>query len=304
MPTQLRADTGPYAIIPEWVVRTVGCSALRIYWELARMANTGGSCWPSISKISTLCDMNNKTVRAGLDELVEAGAVSVQERHHEGGGQTSNMYLVHTVPPSQKLVPPPPKKREGPPTENWEGPPTEKRYPRKEEKTKENTNQGDVDLAVSILDFLNDKAGRKFPAKGMQFDHITARLKAGHSPEDLKLIIEHACAKWLGDNKMEEFIRPQTLFGPEKILEYLPQAKKWAEKGKPALVSGETARRAQMLQQDQQGKPVVSSTEQDHLDTMRREFFLKHNRPMTKVELAEARQEARRLAGDSNGTDL
>lgn len=304
MPTPLRADTGPYAIVPEWVVRAVGTSALRIYWELARMANTGGSCWPSIGRISSLCDMNDKTVRSCLSELEEARAISVQERHHEGGGQTSNMYMVHTVPPSQNLAPPPTKKREGPPTENWEGPPTKKRYPNKEDTSKENTNQGVVDLAGSVLDFLNEKTGRRFAKRGMQFEHITARIKEGVTYEDLVLIIDHACAKWLGDAKMEEFIRPQTLFGPEKILEYLPQAKKWQERGRPVLASGEAARRANMNQQDQQGKSVVLSAEQDHMDIMRREFFLKNGRAMTKEELVEARAEARRLAGDNDGTNL
>lgn len=305
--SNLKADVGPYAIIPEWVVRAVGGSALRVYWELARMANTEGACWPSVGTIAERAGMNEKTARTAIAELEKAQAVSIESRTREEGGQTSNLYTVNLAPPSQKLGVPPPENGEGGRAENREGRPTENRDPNYSQSNELSKNESLVDLAGKVVDHLNGRTGRKYAKRGAQFEHITARLKDGETPEQLILAVDHACAKWLGDERMEQFIRPQTLFGPENYLGYKAEAEFWDKNGRKPIKkpsATEAARRQEMHERDQNGNAgqnAVQSNMQDILDKLRRDFFLQHGRAMTPEELADARKIARRIEDDGGG---
>ncbi len=65
-----------------------------------------------------------------------------------------------------------------------------------------------------IVDYLNLKAGTnyRYTTKDTQ-KHIRARLNEGFTVEDFKTVIDNQCSKWLGDNKMQGYLRPETLFG-------------------------------------------------------------------------------------------
>ena len=81
-----------------------------------------------------------------------------------------------------------------------------------------------------IIDFLNTMTGKRFNylTKATQ-RHISARIKEGHSLADFKAVIEKKCNQWLGDPKMNEYLRPETLFGT-KFEGYLnTEVKDWRE---------------------------------------------------------------------------
>ena len=65
----------------------------------------------------------------------------------------------------------------------------------------------------SIVDYLNEKAGKSFRAKSKgTAKHINARLAEGFSVDDFKTVIDKKCAEWLG-TEFEQYLRPETLFG-------------------------------------------------------------------------------------------
>lgn len=67
-----------------------------------------------------------------------------------------------------------------------------------------------------IVEYLNKKAGKKFkPTSKDTRQHIRARLAEGYKLPDFEQVIDKRCAVWKGDPKMEEFLRPSTLFGPK-----------------------------------------------------------------------------------------
>ena len=67
-----------------------------------------------------------------------------------------------------------------------------------------------------IVDYLNEKAGKKFKATSKDTrQHINARLAEGYTLDDFVQVIDKRCAAWKGDPKMEEYLRPSTLFGPK-----------------------------------------------------------------------------------------
>lgn len=64
-----------------------------------------------------------------------------------------------------------------------------------------------------IIAYLNKKTGKHFRRGTRDTEkHIRARLADGFTVTDFKAVIDKKCAEWSG-TKMDEFLRPQTLFG-------------------------------------------------------------------------------------------
>ena len=74
---------------------------------------------------------------------------------------------------------------------------------------------------IAIIARLNEKAGTAYRAtsKATQ-SHIRARLAEGFAVDDFFTVIDKKCAEWKGDEKMEKYLRPETLFG-SKFESYL-----------------------------------------------------------------------------------
>lgn len=77
------------------------------------------------------------------------------------------------------------------------------------------------DNANEIIDYLNLKASKKFKQTNANFKFINARLKEGYSVDDLKAVIDLKCEDWLLDDKMKEYLRPETLFNATKFESYI-----------------------------------------------------------------------------------
>ena len=105
------------------------------------------------------------------------------------------------------------------------------------ENDNENDNDNDNENEVSyhdsyndtyklIIDYLNQMAGTnyKHTSKASQ-RHIKARLNEGFTIEDFMIVIKKKCMDWLKDNKMKQYLRPETLFGT-KFESYLNQPMK------------------------------------------------------------------------------
>lgn len=64
-----------------------------------------------------------------------------------------------------------------------------------------------------IIDYLNIKTGKRYTGKTKAHrDHIVARLKDGFSVTDFKTVIDNQVAAWGNDERMKQYIRPETLF--------------------------------------------------------------------------------------------
>ena len=86
-----------------------------------------------------------------------------------------------------------------------------------------NTDKEILNNIKYIVDYLNSKAGKKYKYNSETTkDKIIARFNEGYSVDDFKKVIEIKCKEWVGDNKMEAYLRPETLFSP-KFEGYLNQ---------------------------------------------------------------------------------
>jgi uncharacterized phage protein (TIGR02220 family) len=78
-----------------------------------------------------------------------------------------------------------------------------------------------VESAEKILEHLNIKASREFRPTTENLKLIRRRLEEVDGDVDgVKIMIDRMCAKWKTDEKMSEFLRPETLFGKTKFSGY------------------------------------------------------------------------------------
>lgn len=84
-----------------------------------------------------------------------------------------------------------------------------------------------VKKAERVMDYLNRLTGQKFKAlnpSGKPTSNtklVIDRLKEGYSKDDFKRVIYTQFREWSGDEKMEKYLRPATLFRKSNFENYL-----------------------------------------------------------------------------------
>lgn len=98
-------------------------------------------------------------------------------------------------------------------------------YSNEKDNENENDNENEVsyhdtgndslnESCKSIISYLNEIAGTGYkPTTAKTKKAIHARLEEGFTVDDFKTVIAKKCAEWIGDPKMEKYLRPETLFG-------------------------------------------------------------------------------------------
>ena len=74
----------------------------------------------------------------------------------------------------------------------------------------------DTSTIRSVVDYLNQKAGTdyRYTTRKTQ-EKIQARINENYTLAHFKIVIDKKCDEWIGDEKMEKYLRPETLFGPK-----------------------------------------------------------------------------------------
>lgn len=89
-----------------------------------------------------------------------------------------------------------------------------------------NNNKYIYSLFDEIIDYLNEKTGKHYRSSTPKTKTlINARLKEGFTLEDFKQVIDNKVNEWINDKKMNQYLRPETLFGT-KFEGYLNQEQK------------------------------------------------------------------------------
>ncbi|SEO81588.1 conserved phage C-terminal domain-containing protein [Denitrobacterium detoxificans] len=92
-----------------------------------------------------------------------------------------------------------------------------------------------IAAVTDAVDHLNEKTGKAFrPTTASTVRHVSARLRESYTVDDLNAVTDLKCSEWLGDPRMAQYLRPETLFGP-KFEGYLQQAR--ASSGKARAYS-------------------------------------------------------------------
>ena len=121
----------------------------------------------------------------------------------------------------------------------FEKPQTEKPYPEKpntdnpntENPTLLNTNIHNTDIQNTnnkynneiseVIEYLNTTCFRHFKPKSESIRKvIRARLEEDYTVDDLKRVIDLKASQWLNNPRMEQYLRPDTLFNKTKFANY------------------------------------------------------------------------------------
>lgn len=86
---------------------------------------------------------------------------------------------------------------------------------------KKDTKKNHADAVRQVIDHLNAKTGRKFTDVEANAKLIRARISEGSTVADLLGVIDLKTAQWLNNPKMNQFLRPATLFNSEKFNQYV-----------------------------------------------------------------------------------
>jgi uncharacterized phage protein (TIGR02220 family) len=80
-------------------------------------------------------------------------------------------------------------------------------------------------IIAAVLADLTRKSGRKYGLNKTNGKHIAGRLRDGYIKRDLMLVTWDRWIAWRDDSHWQQYLRPTTLFGPEKFETYLPAAR-------------------------------------------------------------------------------
>ncbi|GKX58368.1 hypothetical protein SOASR031_06830 [Leminorella grimontii] len=95
-----------------------------------------------------------------------------------------------------------------------------------------------TEQAKQVLTHLNQITGSRYQMATGTLQNIRARLAEGFTTDELVLVADYTTAKWAGDLKMADYLRPSTLYQLSKFPGYLSAAGKWAAAGRPECVNG------------------------------------------------------------------
>jgi DNA-binding transcriptional ArsR family regulator len=65
-----------------------------LYWIADHHNGETGKCFPSINRLASLCEMSRRAVENHISILEQAGLLRRHQQYREGGGKTTNSYIL------------------------------------------------------------------------------------------------------------------------------------------------------------------------------------------------------------------
>ena len=82
----------------------------------------------------------------------------------------------------------------------------------------------------AIISYLNERLGTAYRPEGKAIERlINGRLDEGYTVDDFKKVIDNMVSEWGDDEKMQQYLRPSTLFTATHFPEYLNRKPKKAK---------------------------------------------------------------------------
>jgi len=87
-----------------------------------------------------------------------------------------------------------------------------------------NANEKNSELkktAIAILEFLNEKTGRRYRPVDANVRLVVCRLREGATPTEIRQVVAKKTREWGCDERMNQFLRPKTLFNKTNFANYV-----------------------------------------------------------------------------------
>lgn len=204
-----------------------------LYSEITTLASKNGYCYASNKYLSELYGVSVVTISNWINRLINLGYIKYENEYLEGTKYISKRKLYPIV--GYDIL----KKSLIYIKENFKGDIKENFKGDIKEIFKDNNtsiNETSINTCNSraaeknnnfvheVIDYLNQKANKNFKASTKKTRSlINARKNEGFTLDDFKKVIDNKTTEWLKNPKMNQYLRPETLFGT-KFESYL-QAK-------------------------------------------------------------------------------
>lgn len=97
------SDTGPFAMVPEWLLYSgISGNAVKLFCILHRYDGLPGGAHPSRATLAKRMQVSVDTVDRTLKELIDAGAVATEGRFTTENDRDSNAYMLHFLRPGSR----------------------------------------------------------------------------------------------------------------------------------------------------------------------------------------------------------
>ena len=227
-----------YAIIPASIRydNDLTANAKLLYGEITALCNEKGYCWASNDYFAELYNTSTRTVSRWIKQLISKGYIISKFIYREGTKEVEQRYLYIGSLGGDKNVHTPIDKNV------------------QDNNTYINNTFNNIySLVVDKLNSLANKSYKSSSKKTQQL--IRARVNEGFTVEDFYKVIENKVCTWKDDPKMDQYLRPATLFGT-KFESYLNE-----KATKP--IKGENYGKYREYEQhlDRKDKEIISNEE-------------------------------------------
>ena len=207
-------DDGSFISLQAFMVNDLHLSGneLIVYAVIYGFSQDGMSWFTgSRSYLATWCQTSEKSVTNNLHKLLNKKLI--EKRVRSEGSQTFNDYRAIRAASGGKKVPTP---REA------------SSLGRGEESSPHTIGvdtivEKDIVPCEEIIRYLNERTGRNYDPQGDSNKKLIAARwrERQRTVDDFKRVIDNMASRWLGDAKMEQYLRPSTLFSKAHFDEYL-----------------------------------------------------------------------------------
>ncbi|MDT2808356.1 conserved phage C-terminal domain-containing protein [Vagococcus lutrae] len=226
-----------YGFIPKVVMidTDLTVEAKAIYGYLASYSGAGMSSYPSTKLMLKHLNMSRDRYFKHRKQLIEKGYITIK-KERKNGDFCNNIYILNSEPTActrntttqnattqnttTNSISSNSNSNNSNSENNLLSGKAEPRIPFKEivDNKKEN-------ISKIVVTYLNDKADKNFSYKSKATQsHINARVEEGRTVDDFKAVIDLKVEQWKHDEKMNNYLRPTTLFAPTNFENYVNEA--------------------------------------------------------------------------------
>lgn len=220
-----------FAIIPANIRYddTICANAKLLYGEITALCNEKGICWAGNEYFANLYKTTKITVSRWIKQLKENDYIKVQMFYKKDSKEIdkriialANQYPINifdNTPINKNVVDIGINKNDNTYYQNC--------YDPINKNVKENNtrliNNINNNIYSRVIEYLNQKTSKNFKSTTKKTQSlIKARINEGFNYEDFVQVIDTKAKEWLNNKEMEQYLRPETLFGT-KFESYLNQ---------------------------------------------------------------------------------
>lgn len=223
-----------YAVIPANVryAKDLSSSAKLLYGEISALANKSGYCWATNQYFANLYEVDTRTVRRWIRQLDEGGFIRVVFKPKEYS-PNETIRQIYLTSETAGLDDPKPKHVTAGETAHADDQqdqvtpqdaatssdasadtPTDTQDDTQDDAN--DTNNADaLAVAQTVIDHLNDVANKTFDVTIDVKQTLENWQSKGYTLDDFLRVVDLKTSQWVAEEKMNQYLRPQTLFGPK-----------------------------------------------------------------------------------------